>query len=243
MPWLRSIISLSIASVRPSIRATPSPISLMTPTFSLPAGALAPAICSSISNNRFDIHPQKFRSGTSKTLLQRAQLRLNALVIDITSHFDPHPRDQLGVLCERDADPRAVQSHETGLDPRLQFSFQRCYALDFGGMLGNVESHQPFKMCCERQGSPQLGSKDRPHHLLNAPLIQESANETKPKKGPGLTFDLLSRFHTVHPALVKPSRIQLHRCFLGQSLLVFRCQNLISDCRSGLHNQPAHFPS
>ena len=53
MPLPRSIISLSIASVRPSILATPSPISRMTPTFCLAAAVFAPAICASISCSRF----------------------------------------------------------------------------------------------------------------------------------------------------------------------------------------------
>src|SRR6266436_3145069 len=41
MPWPRSIISFNIASARPSIRATPSPISRITPTFCV-AAALDP---------------------------------------------------------------------------------------------------------------------------------------------------------------------------------------------------------
>ena len=91
MPWPKSSISLSIASVRPSILATPSPISRMTPTFCLAAAVLAPAICASISCSRSAIGPHL---DASKTVLQRRQPGPHAAVIDIAAHLDAHPADQ-----------------------------------------------------------------------------------------------------------------------------------------------------
>src|ERR1017187_6477981 len=51
-PLPKSSISLSIASVRPSILATPSEHSRTTPTFCLLTDVLTPAICASISCNK-----------------------------------------------------------------------------------------------------------------------------------------------------------------------------------------------
>ena len=56
MPSPKSSISFNIASVRPSIFATPSPISRTMPTFCFAVAVFAPVIWASISCNRLLIN-------------------------------------------------------------------------------------------------------------------------------------------------------------------------------------------
>src|SRR6266404_5883657 len=113
-PSPRSIISLSMASVRPSILATPSPSSRMLPTFCLAAAVLAPAICTSISINRLLMAPRFL-----ETLFERCQPSLHAAVIHVAAHLDAHPGDQRRAVGEGRGDVRAVAAHETRLDGSL----------------------------------------------------------------------------------------------------------------------------
>src|SRR5215468_10689133 len=119
MPCPRSSISLSIASVRPSTLATPSPTSRMMPTFCLLDVPLASLICASISCNRSVIFPSPRSTGPqdrkahrdllrSKLSLQRLQTLAHAPVIDITAYPDPHSSDQCRAERERSAYPGSI---------------------------------------------------------------------------------------------------------------------------------------
>jgi hypothetical protein len=59
MPLPKSNISLSMVSVRPSILATPSPISRTVPTLVLAVAVFAPAIWASISCSKLLIGVRK----------------------------------------------------------------------------------------------------------------------------------------------------------------------------------------
>src|SRR6185312_10091245 len=129
-PLPKSSISFSIASVRPSILATPSEISRTTPTFCLAVVVLTPAICASISCNMLiktfvrsgvSAERRKFyfsgalpsrRYNQLKTLNQPVQPRLHAPVINIAAHLDPQAAQQRRVLRERNAQALAVKSAE-----------------------------------------------------------------------------------------------------------------------------------
>src|SRR5262245_22015647 len=140
MPWPRSIISFSMASARPSMRATPSPISRITPTLCFAVAALAPAICSSISRSRLLI-------GTSaEALLQRGQRRPHAAVVDVAPDLDAHPRDERGVLLERSLDSRPVGARHPGLHARPEVRGKRGGALHQRAVAVAVQAHQPAEV-------------------------------------------------------------------------------------------------
>src|SRR5262245_30343133 len=140
MPWPRSIISLSMASARPSILATPSPISRITPTVFLAVAALAPAICSSISRSRLLIGP------SAEALLQLGQRAPHAAVVDVAGDLHPHPGDEGGVLLERGRHPRPVRAREAGLDAVPERAVERRRALHDGAMPRQVEAHQAVEV-------------------------------------------------------------------------------------------------
>src|SRR5438309_2203631 len=137
--WPRPIGSM--ASVRPSILATPSPSSRMLPTFCLAAAVLAPAICASISINRLLMAPRFL-----ETLFERCQPSLHAAVIHVAAHLDAHPGDQRRAVGEGRGDVRAVAAHETRLDGSLHIRWHDRDALDDGRMAGPVQSQQPPKV-------------------------------------------------------------------------------------------------
>src|SRR5262249_43820271 len=139
IPWPRSIISFSIASVRPSIRATPSPISRMTPTFCLAVVAFTPAISASISIKRSAIYFPHLRTAKIQSVFHSGQPGPHTIVINITAGFDPHAADQRGALRERDPDPGTVDALETSLNSVLQLRRQGRSAFNSGTVLGNVE--------------------------------------------------------------------------------------------------------
>src|SRR5262249_8046315 len=113
---------LSIASLRPSTLATPSPTSRMTPTFCLAAVTFAPVICASISCKRSAICPfvsiQELstcnglgaRKFLSKTLLQRLQTSSHAAVMNIAADLDAHSSDQRRIEHKRGAYARPIQA-------------------------------------------------------------------------------------------------------------------------------------
>src|SRR5262245_40511120 len=158
MPWPRSIISLSIASVRPSIRATPSAISRMTPTFCLTVVALAPAISTSISVKRSAIcYSPSNNCLDSKASFESGQSGPDAGVINVTAHFDAHASNQRRVLRERDAQLRAVHSHKIRSHVRLQISGQGRGAFDFRYAPGTIELHQAPKIREKSDPTTTLG--------------------------------------------------------------------------------------
>src|SRR5262245_37882236 len=172
-PLPKSIISLSMASVRPSSLATPSPSSRMMPTFCLAAAVFAPAICASISCNRSAIYYL-----ASKTLLQRRQPGAHAPVIHIAAHLDAHPADQRRALGEDSHESRPVSSRETGFDVCLQIRRQGRGALDSGRAPGDVEFHQPPKMREDGRTITVAGSDDVSHHVSDTVLIEQAVHQT-----------------------------------------------------------------
>ena len=173
MPLPKSSISLSIASVRPSILATPSPISRTTPTFCLAGVVLTPAICASISCSRSAhmVSPQtsivghRIRSGSRlnhardlKSFPPRRQAALHAAVINIAAHLDAHAADQRRILGENAcSSPGRTHCFRLGLDVGLQIRRQRRGAFDFGGVPAQIQLHQPLKLRQKRQVTARLG--------------------------------------------------------------------------------------
>src|SRR4030095_15776440 len=96
-PSPKSSISLSIASVRPSILATPSEISRTVPMFCLAAEVMALLIWASIS---WRIELISFSNYGDQYLLksfdERIQTRLHTAVIHVAAHRHAHAADQGG---------------------------------------------------------------------------------------------------------------------------------------------------
>src|SRR2546426_12011619 len=189
-PLPRSIISLSMASVRPSSLATPSPSSRMMPTFCLAAAVFAPAICASVSCNRSAIGYL-----ASKTLLQRLQPAAHAAVIHIAAHLDAHPADQRRAVGEGGAESGAIPALETGLYVSLQIRRQGRGALDGGCVPGEVECHQPPKMRKDGRTITVTGSDEVLHHVPDAVLIEQAVHQTIAEQLLGLAFRLFVDFH------------------------------------------------
>src|SRR5271170_5887312 len=133
-PLPKSSISLSIVSVRPSIFATPSPISRTTPTFCFAVAAFAPLICASISCNRllifFICHRVTGNTGEIipvplrlKTLFQFFQTHFYAAVVKVAADLNPQTADERRILAERNAHARAI----------FLFNFLRYVCLQIGG--------------------------------------------------------------------------------------------------------------
>src|SRR6266568_5057995 len=106
-PLPKSSISLSIASAKPSILATPSPISRTVPTFCLTVVVLTPEIWASISCNKLLIK--------SKAFFERRQPGLDAAIIDVAADFQAQTTDERRVLGKRKGQTRAVNARQTGL--------------------------------------------------------------------------------------------------------------------------------
>src|SRR5687768_14953790 len=102
-PLPKSSISLSLARARPSILATPSPISRTVPTFSFSVAALSPVMRASISCNTVVI---SFFS--SKSRCKPGEAAANAAVIHVAADFDAQPADERRVLRERNPQTRPV---------------------------------------------------------------------------------------------------------------------------------------
>src|SRR6185503_16597916 len=98
-PLPKSSISLSIASARPSILATPSEHSRTVPTFCFVTDVLTPAIWASISWRRLLISNYRFvrRFKKSHLLGQLVQPRPHAAVKHIAAHLHADSANQLRV--------------------------------------------------------------------------------------------------------------------------------------------------
>src|SRR5690348_15112095 len=115
-PCPKSSISLSLARVRPSTLATPSPISRTVPTFCFSVAVLTPAIWDSISCSRVAINVQVNRFNDElKTLLEGSQPGLDAAIIDVATHLHAHASDERRILCERHVQSSPVGTLEAGL--------------------------------------------------------------------------------------------------------------------------------
>src|SRR5437762_5991336 len=144
MPLPKSSISLSIASVRPSIFATPSPISRTSPTFCLATDVLSPEIWASISCNRLLINssfvvrgqlllsrPGNETTGGSKFFRQFGQAGADAAVVDVASHLHAQAADQFRILREGYRQSRTVAARQIRLDAHAQIVRDLNRAFDF----------------------------------------------------------------------------------------------------------------
>src|SRR6266542_3493711 len=112
-PLPKSSISLSMASVRPSILATPSPISRTVPTFCLATEVFTPEIWASISCNRVLIR-------VSKSVRQLRQPRANAAVVNVAADLNAQTADQIRILGEGNSQSRTVLARKVRLHPDAQ---------------------------------------------------------------------------------------------------------------------------
>ncbi len=110
-PSPKSSISFSMASERPSILATPSPISRTVPTFCLVTPVFSPEIWASMSCNNVLM----CLNYSLQTFLQRLQASLDGAVVNVASHLDPHPAQQGRILRERKTQTRPVVSGQIRL--------------------------------------------------------------------------------------------------------------------------------
>src|SRR3569833_1914750 len=193
-PLPKSSISFSIASVRPSILATPSEISRTTPTFCLAAVVLTPAICASISSNI--LITIFIRSGSSvesrtkyhftgalpsrryqlKTFHQTFQPRLHAAIVNITANLDPQTTQQRRVLRERKIQPQPIKFSELVFDLSLNFWRHRRGAFDFRRATFHFQFHQPLEVRQNLDITARLDIGDFVHDLPNALLIQHTVH-------------------------------------------------------------------
>src|SRR5437899_1664672 len=131
MPFPKSSISLSIAPVRPSIFATPSPISRTVPTFCRAVAVLTPEIWASISCNKVLIsfvsrnHGQ-LQLGRNhlhcfKRLFQSAQPSLHAPIKNIATNLDAQSANQGGILRKGNIQSLAIGLNEVVAHFCLQF--------------------------------------------------------------------------------------------------------------------------
>src|SRR5438552_4071056 len=138
-PLPKSSISLSIASVRPSILATPSPISRTLPTFCLATEVFTPAIWVSISRNRVLIK-------VSKSVRQLSQSRADAAVVNVAAHLHAQTADQILILGEKNRQSRTVPAHEVRLYSGTQAFRELNRAFDSRRAARGIQLHQPLEM-------------------------------------------------------------------------------------------------
>src|SRR6266576_2510865 len=138
-PLPKSSISLSIASVRPSILATPSPISRTLPTFCLATDVFTPAIWASISCNRVLIR-------VSKSVRQLSQPRADAAVVNVAAHLHAQTADQTLVLGKRNSQPWTVLAREVRLYSGNQVFRELHRAFDSRRAPSDIQLHQPLEM-------------------------------------------------------------------------------------------------
>src|ERR1041385_8464881 len=100
-PFGNSIISLSITSLNPSMRATPSPVSRTTPTLLLVADVFSPAIFVSISSRMLLIISswcwlarRSLGEGGLKLLLKQVESIADGGLPHVAAHAHPpsHPQ-------------------------------------------------------------------------------------------------------------------------------------------------------
>src|SRR5581483_299010 len=190
MPFPKSSISLSIASVRPSILATPSPISRTIPTFCLEAPVLTPAICASISCNNVLMFLSCWlridQISSLKTLFQCGQARLDAPVVNVTAHLDTHAPDQRRILHKGDVQACPVDTAQRGLNRSLQVRAERHCALDSGAALIQIQFHQALKMREDGEVTARLGGDDLLHGLANSIIVKQTVDQATAEQFLGL---------------------------------------------------------
>src|SRR5262249_28437592 len=177
---------------RPSILATPSPISRTTPTFCFAAPTLAPVIWASISCRRLLI------SGNGvcrlKTLFEGGKASLDAAVIDIAADFDPQAAEQGVVLGKRDIQTGAIEAPEVRLDTGLQVGGERNGAFDFGGAAVELEFHEALKVRKDGNVAAGLELDGLVNCGANAVLVQNAVHEAAPKEFLGFAARLFGNF-------------------------------------------------
>src|SRR5437773_6082970 len=129
-PLPKSSISLSMASVRPSIFATPSPISRTMPTFCFITDVFTPVIWASISCSRLLINVQVVGDGleatgpapmaarpspNSKFVRQLRQAPADTPVVNVAPHLHAQTADQTRVQGEGNTQPRTVFARQIRL--------------------------------------------------------------------------------------------------------------------------------
>src|SRR5215470_11416578 len=176
-PLPKSNISLSFARVRPSILATPSPISRSVPTFCLAVSVLTPAICASISWIKVAIKCHIWFRHHSKALLERSQTGLDAAIIDIAANTDAHSTEQRRVFAERSGHARAIDFGQSGFYVGLQIRRQCFGALDSGGPPGLVELQQSHEMGQNSKVTAGLAFDELLHRLACAGFIEQTIDQ------------------------------------------------------------------
>src|SRR6185503_10747397 len=188
-PWPRSIISFSIASARPSTRATPSPISRITPTLCLAAFAFAPVISASISCSKLLIRT------SAEAFLQRGERRPNASVVDVAADLDAHPPDQRGVLREAHAHARPVGAAESRLDLGPELGRKGRGALDECAVAFLVQPDEPAEVRQDREAAATPAAGNSSGHMARAALVEQSRGQACPEEPPGSPSSSFGRAH------------------------------------------------
>src|ERR1017187_2266784 len=209
-PLPKSSISLSIASVRPSILATPSPISRTTPTFCFAVAAFAPVIWASISCSRLLINfslgraaccqPKNWDGDTpslpcSKTLRQRVQTRLNAAVINVAADLDAQAADQRRIPVERNVHTVAINFFDPVCHVRLQIGGQGRRAFDVRSATLQIQFHQPEQARQNFDVTARLLCQHERDRLPDAVLIQQTIDLATAEQLPRVALCPFGYFH------------------------------------------------
>src|SRR5277367_1700467 len=155
-PLPKSSISLSMASERPSILATPSPISRTVPTFWRVTPVFKPEIWASISCNNVLINLVEF----SGALQQGREAPLHRAIINIAAHLHADAANQGGILRENKSQPRAVLPGQVVLNLPLLLWRQGGGALNGRGAACNFQPDQTLEMGKDGDVAARLGSDD-----------------------------------------------------------------------------------
>src|SRR5438105_1007178 len=172
-PLPKSSISLSMASVRPSILATPSPISRTAPTFCLATEVFTPAIRDSISCSKLLIKfvgPRAMGLG-SETLRQFRQPRADAAVINVAADLHAQAPDQLRGLREGEIQTGTVAARQIGLHAGPQVFRELNGAFDFRSAARQVQLHQPVEMRQDGEVTARPLRDELLHRLARAVFV------------------------------------------------------------------------
>src|SRR5438552_260471 len=170
-PLPKSSISLSMASVRPSILATPSPISRTLPTFCRATEVFTPAIWASISCNRVLIR-------VSKSVRQLSQPRADAAVVNVAAHLHAQTADQILVLSKGNSQTRTVPAREVCLHADTQVFRELNRAFDFRRAPRDIQLHQPLEMGQDCEVTARLLRDDLLHRLADVVIVQQTVQHT-----------------------------------------------------------------
>src|ERR1700744_4742100 len=129
-PLPKSSISFNIAPVRPSIFATPSPISRTMPTFWRPTAVFTPEIWASISCNILLIN--RSVGVQLKGFTQSFEARAHTSIVHITAHLDAQATQQRGVFGKTQIQASAVFAGQVIAQGGLLFGGQRGGTLHLG---------------------------------------------------------------------------------------------------------------